>query len=126
MITEEHPKPLPRCKICGIQVPYGRLNNCHYTLEKCKQGEERRLRRETLQRFFEKIRVSFHIKVDTLPLLEAFPYLERTILYNNSDWAEVYLNLRRAWRRWSIIERVLERMISTVRARGAMYKAVAQ
>ena len=50
MILEEHPNPLPRRDQCGIQVPSGRLNNCHYASEKCKQGDEWRLRCETLQR----------------------------------------------------------------------------
>ena len=55
-----------------------------------------------------------------------FPYLVRTIAYNNSDWAAVYLNLNKA-RRWQgIIVRVLERMVATVRSQGTMYKKVAQ
>ena len=49
-IMEEHPYPIPRYKQCRSQVPAGRLNNCHYTSDKCKQGGERRLRGETLHR----------------------------------------------------------------------------
>ena len=70
--------------------------------------------------------VSFQINAKTLPPSEAFPYLGRMISYNNSDWAVVYLNLRKAWRWWGMIERILERTGATVRSRGAMYKAVAQ
>ena len=50
----------------------------------------------------------------------------RTISYNNSDWAAVYLNLRKAWRRWGMVSRVLKRTGETVRAQGAIFKAVAQ
>ena len=32
-ILEEHPKTLPRCKKCGIQVPTGRLSNLQYMSE---------------------------------------------------------------------------------------------
>ena len=39
-ILDEHPNPLPRCEQCRSQVLTGRLNNRHYTSEKCKQGEE--------------------------------------------------------------------------------------
>ena len=66
-ILEEHPNPLPKFEQCGIQVPAGRLNNLHYLLEKYKQGEERHIRRNTLQRCFEASRVSFQINVETLP-----------------------------------------------------------
>ena len=37
-ILEEHPNPLPKCELCGIQVPLGRLNTRNYVLENCKQG----------------------------------------------------------------------------------------
>ena len=93
-------------------------------MEKCKQGEERRLRRETLQHCFKAIRVLFQINADTLPPSEAFPYLGRKIAYNKIDWAAVYLNLRKARRRWGMLLRVLERTGATVREQGAMYKAV--
>ena len=125
-ILEEHPNPLLRCKQCGSQVPAGRLNNRHYASEKCKQGYERRIRRETLQHCFDASRVSFHINAETLPPLKAFPYLGHTIAYNNSDWEAVYLNLIKARRRWGIIAMVLEIIGATVRAQGEMYKAVAQ
>ena len=78
-VLEEHPKTLPKSERCGVQVPAGRLSNCHYTSEKCKQEEEIRLKREALQRCFKETRVSFQINSNTLPLSEAFPYLVRTI-----------------------------------------------
>ena len=46
--------------------------------------------------------------------------------FNNSDWAAVYLNLRKYWRRWEMIVRVTESTGATVRAFVEMYKAVAQ
>ena len=98
-ILVKHPNPLPRCDQCRSQVPVGRLNNRHYTSDKCKQGEERHLRYKTIQRRFEAIMVSFHINAKTLPPLEVFPYLGQTIAYNNRDWTAVYLNLRKDRRR---------------------------
>ena len=91
--------------------------------EKCRQGEERNLMRDTLQRCFGARRILFQINSETLPPLEAFPYLGRTVAYNNIYWASVYLNLRKFWRRWGIISRVLESMGATVRYRGELYKA---
>ena len=68
---------------------------------------------------------SFQMNAETLPPSEAFLYLGRIIVYNNSDWVVVYQNLRKARMRWIMILRVLERTGATVRARGSMYKAVA-
>ena len=83
-ILEEHPKPLPRCERCGSQVSAGRLSKCHYKLEKYKKGEEKRLRCKTQQLCFETSRVLLNINAKNLPSLETFPYLGRTIAYNNS------------------------------------------
>ena len=107
-ILEEYLNPLSRCERCGSQVPEGRLNTCHYTSEKCKQGEESRLIRETLQLCFETSKVSFQINAETLPPLEDFPYLGWTITYNNSNWAAVYQNLRKYRMWWGMVARVLE------------------
>ena len=67
-----HLNPLTKCDSCRIQVPAGRLNNRHYELEKCNQGEERRLRRKTLQHCFGESRLSFQTNAETLPPLEDF------------------------------------------------------
>ena len=64
--------------------------------------------------------------METLPLSEAFPYLGRTITYNNSDWVSFYLNLRKSQRRWGMVERLIERTGSTAHDQVDMYKAVAQ
>ena len=66
------------------------------------------------------------INAEDLPLSEAFSYLGWKIAYNNSDWAIVYQNLRKARGRWLMIAMVLVNTGSTVQARGVMYKAVIQ
>ena len=64
--------------------------------------------------------------METLPPSEAFPYQEGVITYNNSDWVAVYLNLRKSWRSWGMLERLVQRMVRTVWDQGAIYKAVLQ
>ena len=66
------------------------------------------------------------VNADTLSPSEAFPYLGKTITYNKSDWAAVYLNTRKARMLWSMIAKILERTGATVRSWVVMYKAVAQ
>ena len=68
----------------------------------------------------------FQINTEALPLSEDFPYLGRKISYNNIDWMEVYQNLRKAWRRWGMIDKVLVKTGATVQARGVVYKALDQ
>ena len=125
-IPEEHPNPLPKFECCRSQVQTGRLNTQHYASNKCKQGEERRIRRETLQHFFEAGRASFHINTEALPPSEAFPYLGRIIAYNNSDWLVLYQNLRKYCRQWVMVARAMERAGATVRSQVLMYKLLAQ
>ena len=50
--------------------------------------------------------------------------LGRKIAYNNSNWAVVYQNLRKARSWWGMIARVLAKTVAMVRARGIMYKVV--
>ena len=68
------------------------------------------------------------IQVNTEPLepVDDLPYLGHTITYNNSNWADVYHNLRNSWQHWEVISKVLTKTGVMVRACGILYKAVAQ
>ena len=57
----------------------------------------------------------FRINVEALPLSEAFPYLRWMIANNSSDWPEVDKNLKKAWRWWRMITRMLSKAEATVR-----------
>ena len=58
------------------------------------------------------------ISVNVEPLDQAadFPYLDRTVTYNNSTWAALYQNIRKAWRRWGVVGKVVTKTGSTVQA----------
>ena len=62
----------------------------------------------------------------TLKSQKDFTYIGQTIAYNNSNWAAVYQNLRKAWRRWVMVARLLLSMGATVRSLVMMYKLVSQ
>ena len=66
------------------------------------------------------------IKVDLNPIeaTTAFPYLGRTITYNNSDWEALYSNLRKSQRIWGIVEKVLGKEGVPINPRAMIYKAV--
>ena len=67
-------------------------------------------------------------KVNIYPLesFSIFPYLVRTILYNNSDRAALYQNLKKAQMRWGMVLGVLVKTGGTVRSRAIIYKGVVQ
>ena len=46
--------------------------------------------------------------------------------FNNSDWADLYQNLRKAWCWWGMVEKVSMRTGVAVRARAMLYKALVQ
>ena len=69
--------------------------------------------------------MSIQVNLGPLDTTDASPYLGRTINFKKSDWAALYLNLRKAQRRWGVMAKVLVKSGATVRAREMMYKAVA-
>ena len=47
-------------------------------------------------------------------------------MYNNSDWAALYSNLRKAQIIWGLLEKVLGKTRAPIKAQEMMYKAVVQ
>ena len=68
---------------------------------------ELQIRRETLHRRFKENQAGIKINMNPLEANKMFPYLGLTITYNNSYWAELYINLWTFWRIWGMVEKVL-------------------
>ena len=64
------------------------------------------------------------IRFDLKPLETTadFPYSGRTVAFNNSDWANLYGNLRKAQRRLGVVTKVMMKTGLTVWARAMIYK----
>ena len=58
--------------------------------------------------------------------MSTFLYLGRTIVFNNSNWASLCQNLRKAQRHWGMVPGVMVKAGKTVRAREVFYKSVVQ
>ena len=56
----------------------------------------------------------------------AFPYLGRTVAYNNSNWEALYQNLRKDQRRWGMLAKVLTKSGAVVWSQEMIYKTVVQ
>ena len=61
-----------------------------------------------------------------LEMVSSFVYLGRVVTHNNSDWATLYRNLKKALKRWGLVSRVLEKTGASARVRGMFYKVVVQ
>ena len=75
LILEDHPRMFLHCELCGRLVPPWLINNWHYNSEACQLGQERRWRRETLHRSFEKNWVMIMFNLEPLKSTTAFHYL---------------------------------------------------
>ena len=62
--------------------------------------------------------------METLDTTEASQYLGRTVASNNSDRADLYINMSKAQGRWGVVEKVLTNTGAMVHSRGIIYKAV--
>ena len=102
-------------------------NNIHMvTTNKFWLGEEQQIIRVTTKHCFEAIQVLISVNVEPLDPDVEFPYLGRTVAYNNSDWAGLYHNLRKAQRRWGIVGKVVTKTGTTVQSQGILYKEIVQ
>ena len=54
------------------------------------------------------------------------PYLGQIFTYNNSDWAALYRNPRKAQRRWRMVSKVLGKTGEPIKSWEIIYKPVVQ
>ena len=47
-----------------------------------------------------------------------------TVVFNNSDWAYLHINMRKEQRLWRVVSKLLTHIGETVRAQARMYKDV--
>ena len=66
------------------------------------------------------------MNADPLEPAAYFPYLVRIFTFNNINWENLYQHLRKSWRWWGMVVKVLMRMGATVPAWAMLYKAVVQ
>ena len=71
-------------------------------------------------------RVVISVKSEPIDPVLDFPYLGRTVVYNNSVWEALHQNIKndRWW--WGLAGKVPTKAVSTVRARGMFYKVLFQ
>ena len=93
-------------------------------MEQCRLVRDCRQRKETFQWCFDAIQLSIKVNLDPLEATAAFTYLGRNIMYNNSNWTDLYHNMEKARRWWVMLSKVMEKTGEAVRDREIMYKSV--
>ena len=68
--------------------------------------------------------MSISVNAEPLEPATTFPYLGRIVAYKNSNWADLYQNIRKTHQRWEVVEKVVTNTGSRVQVRGVIYKAV--
>ena len=92
----------------------------HYESNKCRLEEEKGTRQETLQHCFEARQVLISTNAESLEPAATYPYLGRIVDYTNSNWEDLYHNLRKAQRRWGMAAKMATKTGATVQARGML------
>ena len=128
-IREEGGQYHPKCNGCGMQVTPSQVNhptNPHAETKRCRQGTERKARRELAAT----IRVANEVTIEALgndlEKVLKFCYLGRPIAANNSDWPALCHNLQKAKAKWGMITRPLVQTGVRMRTVGMFYKAIVQ
>ena len=70
--------------------------------------------------------MAIRFKLNPLDVTTAFPYLRRMGMYNNSDWAAFYSNLRKAHRIWGMLAKVLGKTGVPIKYRVMVYNVIVQ
>ena len=102
------------------------MKNHHYNIKAYLLGQECQRLQEILQWCFEANHMDIKVNLNPLEATILLSYLGLTITYNNSGWAALYSNLRKAYRRWGAVVKVLENTGAPIKAHAMMYKAVVQ
>ena len=55
--------------------------------------------------------MSISVKAEDMETTAAFTYLNLTVTYTNRNWAALYQNLRKAWRRWGMVTKVTTKTV---------------
>ena len=70
-------------------------------------GQECKRWQGTLHQCFEAIQVEIRVNLKLLEATTVFQYLGQNVMYNNRDWATLYINLRKYQMRWGMISTIL-------------------
>ena len=124
IILEEGNLPHPRCPRCDMLVSCKSLNGRHVTTAQCTKGVERKRRRLVEEEMRESVERDFKTYGRPLVAVTYFKYLGWILVASDDYWSEVVGNLKKEWKSWAWMTRILGREVAIPRVSGMFFKAV--
>ena len=102
------------------------LNGRHKDTAMCRSGADKKRRRDTEAEIRESAERAFEAYGGQLESVSRFTYLGRVMTAGDDDWPAVAGNLKKAWKSWGRLSRILGREGATARISGTFFKSVVQ
>ena len=99
-------------------APWGVLNRSHLATSMCTKGAERKLRQWVWEEAQYSMEATFQDYGWTLESGNPFKYLGRVLTASNDNWLDLVANLRKAWKKWERLYRILGREGADARTTG--------
>ena len=129
VVVQEGRDPLPRCDLCGIHMPAGRLLK-HQQKQQCEGDTQMLWRRRDVKITSRCAEAAFSLtgedKAECIKGVETFIYLGRILDRSDNDWPAVLRNVGKACRVWSRLGKLLRREGEEPRVSVMFYRAVVQ
>ena len=126
VILEEGGHPVPRCPKCDILFTWRALNFNPHATEMCSRGDEQRQKRQWEEEARRRNVLAFQDYGRLLVSVSEFNYLGRMLTASDDNWPASVVNLKKAWKPWARMLRVLGWGGSDPWTYGKFYKAVVQ
>ena len=128
-VVQEVREPLPRCDMCGMHMPAGRLIR-HLWTERCDRNNQMSLRRRDVEIAAKCVGATLSLTGDygaeILEVVDYFNYLGRILHRTDEDWPEVRRNIGRARQVWGRLGKLLRREGEYPIVAEKFYEAVVQ
>ena len=115
-VVQEGKDPLPRCELCGMHMPAGRLIN-HQRKRRCDRNTQIRWRSRDVAISIQCAEASFILTgeynveyiAEYIEVVETFKYIGRILYQSDDDWPAVRRNFRKAQQVWISLGKLLRR-----------------
>ena len=126
IILNERKLPHPQCPWCDMLAPWRALNRRLLTTAKCDNGSERKCQRMAEEEIQESVERDFQAYGRPLETVTLFKYLGLVLTTGDNDWPALVGKLKRAWKSWAQLKRILGWEGGKPRVSVMFFKAVVQ
>ena len=109
---QEGKETLPRCDLCGMHMPAGRLTKHHRT-RRCDKNRQMWWRRREAAIARRCTEASFILTVEEeaeyIEGVDTFKYLGRMLDWSDNNWTAVFRNVRKVRQVWKCLGKLLWR-----------------